>query len=193
MSDTLGTTNQVTSTTPLWYDELAQQFGSQISGALDAAGSLGQNWYNQPLSAGTTNLQSNALTAAGTAGGAWSPYSAAGWNTMGQAAPQYQQAAAGLSQVAQGFGGAGAYNPATMQQHLSPYIGGVVDEIGRRGQQNLTENLLPQVNQTFTGAGQFGGTRNADFTNRALRDTQREVLGAQSNALQNAYTQAGQD
>ena len=70
------------------------------------------------------------------------------------------------------------------------YTESVVNRIGELGQRNLTENLLPQVNQTFTGAGQFGGTRNAEFTNRALRDANESILGQQAQALQTGYQQA---
>lgn len=82
------------------------------------------------------------------------------------------------------------FNPEEVKKYLSPYTTGVIDEIGRLGNQNLTENILPGINSTFTGAGQFGSTRNADFTNRAVRDTQYDILGQQSNALQNAQTSA---
>ena len=75
---------------------------------------------------------------------------------------------------------------------MSPYTDSVVNRIAELGQRNLTENLLPQVNSTFTGAGQFGSTRNADFTNRALRDANESILGQQANALQTGYQNASQ-
>ena len=82
--------------------------------------------------------------------------------------------------------------PQAQSQYMNPYTSQVVDRIGALGQRNLSENLLPQVNQTFTGAGQFGGTRNAEFTNRALRDANESILGQQSQALQQGYTQSQQ-
>lgn len=88
---------------------------------------------------------------------------------------------------------AGIYDPNELQRHLNPYVGGVLNEISRLGNQNLTENVLPQVNSTFAGNGQFGSTRNADFTNRAIRDNQREISGAQANALNTAYNNASTD
>lgn len=80
--------------------------------------------------------------------------------------------------------------PQAQSAYMSPYTDQVVDRIAQLGQRNLTENLLPQVNSTFTGAGQFGSTRNADFTNRALRDANESILGQQANALQTGYSQA---
>lgn len=167
-----GTTSTATASTPLWYDQLAQQFGDTASGALTSVAQLGDNWYNQPLTAGLTNQQQNII---GQAPG-----------TAGQWQPAFQ---GGLNQVQQ----SSQWDPNAMQQHLNPYLGGVLDEIARRGNQNLTEKILPNVNRTFTGAGLFGSAGNADFNNRAIRDTQGEILGAQSNAGLQAYNQASQD
>lgn len=81
--------------------------------------------------------------------------------------------------------------PQAIGSYMSPYTDQVVNRIAQLGQRNLTENLLPQVNTTFTGAGQFGSTRNADFTNRALRDVNESVLGQQAQALESGYATAG--
>lgn len=80
--------------------------------------------------------------------------------------------------------------PQAVGSYMSPYTDSVVNRIAQLGQRNLAENLLPQVNSTFTGAGQFGSTRNADFTNRALRDANESILGQQSNALQTGFQNA---
>jgi len=85
---------------------------------------------------------------------------------------------------------AGPFNQSEFESYLSPYTEGVVNRIGDLGARNLSEKLLPQVNTTFTGAGQFGSSRHADFTGRALRDTQESVLGQQQGALENAYNSA---
>lgn len=174
-----GSTVTTSADTPLWYDELSKQFGTQIGSALNTAGGLSSNWYNKPLVAPFSGLQEQAQTAAGAASGKWQPQFNTGWGWM--------------QQGAQDVAGAGTWDPATMTQHVSPYISGVVNEISRLGNQNLMENILPGVNSTFTGAGQFGSTRNADFTNRAIRDTAASIAGAQAGALQNAYTQAAND
>jgi hypothetical protein len=57
----------------------------------------------------------------------------------------------------------------------------------------LTENILPGVNSTFTGAGQFGSTRNAEFGNRAIRDTQQAIADANAKGMVGAYGQASGD
>lgn len=82
-------------------------------------------------------------------------------------------------------------DPNIAASYMSPYTTGVVNRIAELGNRNLTENILPGVNSTFTGAGQFGSTRNAEFENRAIRDAQDAILGAQANALEQGYTTAG--
>lgn len=86
--------------------------------------------------------------------------------------------------------GLSGFDPAQVNKYMSPYTTGVVDEIARQGNKNLMRNVLPQVNTTFAGAGQFGSTRNADFTNQAIASNQAEILGKQSEALDNAYDSA---
>ena len=82
--------------------------------------------------------------------------------------------------------GLSGFDPNEVQKYMSPYTSGVINEIGRLGQQNLTENVMPDVNSTFTGAGQFGSDRNAEFLQRGIRDNSYNTLGQQSQALQAA-------
>ena len=86
--------------------------------------------------------------------------------------------------------GLSQFDPLEVQKYMSPYTSGVVDEIARLGNKNLFENVLPGVNSTFTGAGQFGSSRNADFTNRAIDTSNATILGQQANALEAANTGA---
>lgn len=116
-----------------------------------------------------------------------------------------QQALARMGELSQGYGGQRVAGFSPLQQYaqsqamdlpgatsayMSPYINNVVNRIDELGNRNLMENILPNINSTFTGNGQFGSTRNADFTNRAIRDTQNEILGNQANALNTAQQQA---
>lgn len=80
--------------------------------------------------------------------------------------------------------------PGAVNDYMSPYTSQVTDRIAQLGGRNLSENLLPAVNDTFTGAGQFGSSRHADFTNRAVRDANESILGQQSQALEQGYGQA---
>lgn len=146
---------------------------------------------------------SNATGAVNSAGQSYQPY-------FGQAGSAYNQ---GMGQIQQGNAAyQGAYNQAgqdygygnnpnlnssVFNSYMNPYQSNVVNQIATLGNRNLTENVLPAVNSTFTGAGQFGSSRNADFTNRALRDNQTAISQAQGQALASGFqnqvgnTQAG--
>lgn len=157
---------------------------------LDAAGNLVQQGANSssvealgPLNSMAASAVQPSLTA----------------NTASAAQPYLDQAGQALNGTAmQGATGtlgtlANQTLPGNIASYMSPYTDSVVSRIGELGTRNLTENMLPAVNSTFTGAGQFGSTRNADFTNRALRDTNDSVLGAQAQALESGYQNAGQN
>ena len=82
------------------------------------------------------------------------------------------------------------YDPTKMQQFMNPYVNNVIDANNQASQQNLQENIMPGVNSTFTGNGQFGSTRNADFLNRAIRDNQQTLNNTNATTLMNAQNQA---
>lgn len=71
--------------------------------------------------------------------------------------------------------------------YVDPYTSGVTNEIATLGNRNLTENVLPAVNDTFTGAGQFGGNRNSEFESRAIRDEGQDIANAQAQALETGF------
>lgn len=80
-----------------------------------------------------------------------------------------------------------------LQQYMNPYQSGVVDQIATLGNRNLTENVLPQLQSGFTGAGQFGSKRMMDFQNRAVRDSNDSIMNQQNQALQSGFQQANQN
>lgn len=144
------------------------------------AGSLPQfaqdvysNWYDQPLSTGTTPYQQQAWSAA-------------------MANPQ-QQWLSPLQQASSLYSSSANYDPNKLRQYLNPYTEQAADATMSQVNRNLMENILPNVNSTFAGTGQFGSSRNADFTNRAIRDTQTGL--AETLAKQNVsnWQQAQQD
>lgn len=103
---------------------------------------------------------------------------------VGAYQPGFDAARAGFSDVGAGF------NPDEFNKYMGTYTSGVTDRIAELGNRNLLENILPNVNDTFIRSGQFGSSRNADFTQRAIRDTQNEIQGNQAIALQKAYESA---
>lgn len=168
---------------PSWY----QSYLEQVMGRATGVANQPYQTYPGQRVAGFTGDQNNAFNTIRGMQGGYRPYltaamgeagEAANSNVLGAAAPFYSRATEGF--------------PSAVSRYMSPYISGVTDEIARLGTENLSENLLPAVNDQFVAAGQYGSGRNQEFVNRAVRDTGREILGAQSNALQAGYGQAGQ-
>lgn len=154
---------------PAWLQEYTRGLAGQ---ATEIAGGA-YNPYQAPTGAATYGqdtgqiaglnaMQNQAINATQSAQNAWQPFT----NYASQTVPQ------------------------AVSAYMSPYTSNVVDRIAQLGQRNLSENLMPQVNSTFTGAGQFGSTRNADFMNRALRDANESILGQQAQALQTGFQNA---
>lgn len=109
---------------------------------------------------------------------------------IGQIAPELGKSSAGYAQNLISQYGGGRNFPDAVGEYMSPYTDQVLDQIAQRGERNLTENLLPNVNKTFIGSGTFGGQKNLEMTNRALRDTQEAILGEQAGALESGYKTA---
>lgn len=156
---------------PDTWTNLTDKTSNYAAGFPDWANQTYENWYDQPLSTGQTpnlstaygNMMSSGALASAT------PY-------INQAQSLYQQGA--------------QYDPNQLQQYLNPYVQNVVNANNTLSNQNLFEKVLPGVNSTFTGAGQFGSSRNADFTNRAIRDQQQTLANTNANVLMNAQNQA---
>lgn len=105
--------------------------------------------------------------------------------TAGLASPYLQNASNLTQQAAQtGLGG--------IQDYMNPYQDQVVNRIGELAGRNLKENLLPNIQDQAIRSGTFGGSRSGEAIGRALRDTQESTLAQQTAALQQGYTQAGQ-
>ena len=82
------------------------------------------------------------------------------------------------------------YDATKMSEFMNPYTSNVIDANNQASNQNLMENIMPGVNSTFTGNGQFGSTRNSDFLNRAIRDNQQTLNNTNATTLYNAQNQA---
>lgn len=144
----------------------------------------------------------SALSLAGGAVGAASPWfaQAGALNAPGAAAPLQGKGvdylnqstdALGLKAAAPFLSGASGTSTSNINDYMNPYTSDVVDRLGVLAGRNLSENLLPQIQDQFTSAGQgTGGSRQGEYIGRALRDTQESTLAAQSAALQAGYSGA---
>lgn len=152
-----------TRTLPAWY----QEYLRGIMGKATAVAGEEYQPYDQPRIAPLTEDQLRAQQLARDTLGI-------GGNTASTAVDVANRAVA-------------PFDPAQVEQYMNPYTDNVVNRIGVLAQRNLSENLLPAVNTTFTGAGQFGSSRHGDFTARAVRDANESALNAQAQALQSGY------
>lgn len=162
-------TVQGTESLPAWLQEIVR------GTALNAIGVAQEPYRPSPVPqvAGFTPDQQQAFQRIRDFQGAYRPY--------------FDQSAALVS---------GATSPFDRQQlakYESPYIQGVANRSTELATRNLLQNVLPNINSTFTGSGQFGSSRHADFTNRAIRDATSELqgnlAGIHQQGLNEAYNQ----
>ena len=117
-----------------------------------------------------------------------------GRSALETAQPLFGQAA-GMSGVAAAqpfLGAAGQTAPGVVGQYMNPYIDTVVNRIGELGTRSLREQVLPGISDQMIRAGQFGGTRQAEITGRAIRDAMEGISAQQSQALSQGFGQAQQ-
>ena len=197
------TTRASSSDLPSWYQDYTQNIGKQATNIAN------QNMA-QPLPtkgvADFNSMQDDGFAKTLGDQGMWRPGFDAANRINGQIAPRVsgmvdnaQAAAAGPAQAVAGqVGGyaSGAVSAAqggtqnwvdNASKYMSPYTSAVVDNIGRLGQRNWNENIMPGVNQSMLGAGQFGSTRNADILSRAGVQASSDITGQQAGALESGY------
>lgn len=84
-------------------------------------------------------------------------------------------------------------DPGVASSYMSPFLDQVAANTTRLSNQNLQENILPGVNDTFSGGtmgAQFGRERHADITGRAIRDQQNTLTGNLANIYNTGYQNA---
>jgi hypothetical protein len=176
---------------PEWYTNYAMD-------VLSGQKALANRPYEtapMPRVAGFTPTQQQAFGMTGTAATAYQPL-------FNQATGVAQSAAnaPGALNTAQPFlTQAGQTSVSNIGSYMNPYNDAVINRIGELGTRNLTENILPQIEGRYIQAGQLGfgsrdgmGTPSGMMTDtaRAVRDTSADILGQQTQALQQGYTQA---
>lgn len=160
---TVTSTDQTSTTFPSWY----QSYVNAMLGKSDQVVNEPFQQYTGPRNAPVNADQTSAynMTRQG----------------LGQYQPQLNTASDYLTKAGAGF------NQQDFNSYMNPYTQNVVDRIGVMAGRNLSENILPGVNDSFVNAGQFGSSRNQEFTNRAIRDTQDSALAAQGQALSQGF------
>lgn len=173
---------QRTTALPDWYTNYAQNILSNAQ----ALSARPYATFQGPRLAGFTPEQLQGFTAATGAAGAYKPsLEAATEATTGALSTSPLEAAQPY------LSRAGQTSVENIGQYMNPYTEQVVDRIGELGARTLREKLMPAIGSEFIGAGQFGGSRQAEAIGRALRDVSEGTLAEQARALQSGYTEAG--
>lgn len=168
------------------WNNLTNTGANYAQGFQDWGNQVYQNWYDQPLHTGQTPALGQAFDAMMSPDQQWMQGVQGAQGVAQGASPLYQQAQNMYTQGAQ-------YDPNQLQQFLNPYTQNAAQATTDQLNRNLMENILPGVNSSFAGAGQFGSTRNADFTNRAIQNTQTAAAEEIAKANYGAYDKANQN
>jgi hypothetical protein len=73
---------------------------------------------------------------------------------------------------------------------MTPYIQSVVNALGDTGARNIRQNLSPLATAASVGSGQFGSKRGAEVLGQTMSNANRDILNAQSQALNTGYQNA---
>jgi hypothetical protein len=73
---------------------------------------------------------------------------------------------------------------------MNPYTRNVTDEMARLQQQNIQQNVLPNLGAAGVSSGSFGSSRGANATGQTLANMQANLMGQQTGALQTGYQNA---
>lgn len=189
-SGSAATTNNSSLSTqqyPQWYTDMMRGTAAQAVNAASAPRPV----YPGLEVAGLTRDQRSAQDLTRSNVGNWqAPLDDAMASTNGAqaAVAPYLGAASGAGAAASSaVSGAPSQWPDQMKRYMSPYTSQVVDEIGRLGNRNLSEKLLPTLNNSFIGAGGYGSTRNAEALARETREAGADILGQQARSLESGY------
>src|ERR1035437_4927565 len=152
--------------------------------ALETASSV-QPWAQGGQDALAGNAMTTGDNANNWAGNIVNSASGPAQTTAAGVAPYAQSATSSVSGPSQDW-------TSNFSKYMSPYTSQVTDNIARLGNQNWNNNIMPGINYSMIGSGQFGSTRNADVLGKSAQGVQNDILGQQSTALQAGYgTSAG--
>ena len=162
--------------------EYAKPYVENMLGKTEALGSTPYQAYGQERQAGFTPLQQQAQQGAAnmqTSGATGFGTQLAGAAGLGALGAQYDP-----TQFQ-----AGQFGQQQAQQYMSPYMQSVVD-VQQQEAQRQSDIAGTQRSAQATGAGAFGGSRQAIMDAEAARNLATQKGSIQATGLQNAYQQA---
>lgn len=205
------TYGSTTASLPPWFEAYQQALlgkGNVIAGeAYQPFQAPNQTAYDQLAKARQAGFTPDTLTGWGMgrdAAGSYLPaqnaatdatMGALGQSASGAASPLIQNAT-GMPSASNAGGGylSAAANtwPSAASSYMNPFTDLAANRMAELSNRNLTENILPGINDNFVKSGMFGSSRQGDFTNRAVRDQQNELTGSLGQLYSNQFNQAAQ-
>lgn len=86
---------------------------------------------------------------------------------------------------------ASATLPGSIDEYINPYTQNVLERQAELSQRTLTEDFLPQLQDAFVGAGQYGSERMQDLAQQGVRDISENLESQRLATLADAYNVAG--
>lgn len=172
------TYGQTVDSMPKWLSDYTQGLVSRAN----AIASEPYQPYGGPRIADFSEDEQAAFDATRENVGAYQPYLDAAGAELG----------GGLNQAYRGIASGTQNFPGAVGDYMDPYIGNVLDRNTALSNRNLTENLIPELQNTFVRSGQFGSDRMMELAGRTFRDVGENLNQQNLGALSQAYGQAGQ-
>jgi hypothetical protein len=135
---------------------------------------------------GSQPLQETAFANIEDAAGKYADTLTSAGTTLGSAVDATSPLSAATSYLTSASG-----SPATAAAgYMNPYTTGVVNQIGNFGQRNIMQNLAPGATAGAVGSGQYGSKRGAEVLGQTIQNANRDILSAQTTALDKGYQAA---
>ncbi len=103
---------------------------------------------------------------------------------LGEHMPYVNQAQEMFTQGAQGF-------PANVQAYMNPYTANVIKTMEERAGEAYKNQFLPQLENSFVGAGQHGSLKHQELAARGAKDMQQLLAQQTQDALMHGYDMSG--
>lgn len=201
---------QTTQSVPAWYSDYEQ-------GLLNTANSVAATPYQAyqgPQVAGFTDPQTQSFNQVQNLQGAYTPTLQSGINDVTQAGqtnplasanPYLQQSASLTGQAIDpsqsGLAAAQPYldaasqkftDPGVAQSYMNPYESDVINAAGVQAGQQFQNQILPQIQNTFGAAGQYGSSNMQKVVGQQANQMAQSLQSQAQAALASGYQNAGQ-
>jgi hypothetical protein len=178
MANLLQSSQTQTSSAPSFYTDYLSNIAKE--GAKQVDPTTGAQYI------GEQDLQKTAFKNVEDAAGKYESTLTDAGTTLGSAV----SAGSPLSSASTYFTNATASPATSAAGYMNPYTTGVVNQIGNLGQRNIMQNLAPSATAGAVGSGQYGSKRGAEVLGQTVQNANRDILSAQTSALDKGYQAA---